>query len=87
MSWVRPQTQLEGQIIRLIPMQEEHLDELDALAADQRIWEFLSPDMSTREKRLSYLAQAFDAREAGSQYPFVIFHKKQQKLIGSTRLK
>jgi RimJ/RimL family protein N-acetyltransferase len=42
--------------------------------------------MSTTEKRLEVFANAIEERERGTQFPFVIFHREQQKIVGSTRL-
>ena len=42
--------------------------------------------MDTRQSALNIFKEAIAEREKGTQFPFVIFHKVQKKLIGSTRL-
>lgn len=86
MNWIAANTILVEQDIELIPLEESHFDELKLLAQDQRIWEFTSVNMDTDQKRHDYLSKALLERQKGTQFPFVIVHKTDQKLIGSTRL-
>lgn len=78
-------TILVGNIVELRPLQPEHFAELEALAKDKRIWEFYAVDGSNSKTILPALQAGLDDREKGVQYPFVVYHKAQQKLIGSTR--
>lgn len=78
-------TVLVGDIVELRPLQPEHFAELDALAKDKRIWEFYAVDGSNSKTILPALQGGLDDKEKGVQYPFVIYHKQEQKLIGSTR--
>jgi RimJ/RimL family protein N-acetyltransferase len=86
MNWINANTILKGEIVELIPLQEKHFVELELLAREKRIWEFLPIDMSTSEKCIHAFANALIERENGTQFPFVIFHKQEKKIIGSTRL-
>ncbi len=86
MNWIAANTTLKEQGIELIPLEEVHFEELHLLAQDPRIWEFTSVDMETHQRRHDHFSQALFERQQGSQFPFVIVHKKDQKLIGSTRL-
>ena len=86
MNWIKPDTILQGELVELIPLKEEHYVELELLARERRIWEFIPFDMSTPERCFQVFTNAIGEREKGNQYPFVIFHKQQQKIIGSTRL-
>lgn len=85
-NWIKDGTYLSGKIVDLLPLQEEHFDELIALAAEQRIWEFIPVDCSTPEKYREVLKMALVEREKGTQYPFVIMHKPTGAIAGSTRL-
>jgi RimJ/RimL family protein N-acetyltransferase len=55
------------------------------MASDPRIWEFYSFDGSRPGKITKVLQSALAEKEKGNQYPFSIFHKNEQRLIGSTR--
>ncbi len=78
-------TTLKGETIELIPLQNEHFKELESISADARIWEFLSVNGSTPGRCIQLMNDALLEREKGTQFPFVIYHKKEQRLIGSTR--
>jgi len=78
-------TILTGNIVELIPLQNVHFAELEALAKDERIWEFYSVNGADSNTILNALQNGLDERERGTQYPFVIYHKEHQKIIGSTR--
>jgi len=86
MNWITEPPILSGKHVELIPLDEAHLEQLEQLAQDQRIWEFIAVDMSTPEKRLATFKNAFLEQEKGTQVPFVILHKSSNQLIGSTRL-
>jgi RimJ/RimL family protein N-acetyltransferase len=85
MSWIKSDLRLKGEFVELIPMTEEHFDVLFEMAEDRRIWEFLNNDMSTYEKKLVFFQSAMQSKHAGDQFPFVVYHQKEQKIIGSTR--
>jgi RimJ/RimL family protein N-acetyltransferase len=84
--WIEHPAVLTGQIIDLLPLEEKHFDELHAAASDKRIWEFYTGDWSVRETFDKVYNGSLKLREKGIEYPFVIFHKPTQKIIGSTRL-
>ncbi len=86
MNWIKSNTILEGELVKLIPLEEKHFAELEIPAKEKRIWEFLPVDMSTTERRMQTFRNAISERENGAQFPFVIFYKNENKIIGSTRL-
>lgn len=86
MAWINPGTILKGKLVELIPLQLEHFWELEMLAREKRISEFLPVDMSSTEKRMDSFQHAIVERDKGTQCPFVIILKSNQKIIGSTRL-
>jgi RimJ/RimL family protein N-acetyltransferase len=83
--WIEHPTILRGNIIDLFPVEEIHFDELHAAASDKRIWEFYTGDWSVHETFLKVYNGSMNLRVLGKEYPFVIFHKPTQKIIGSTR--
>src|SRR6185436_3390986 len=55
-------------------------------ASDKRIWEFYTHDWSVHQLFLKVYKATLSQREEGKVYPFVIYHKPSQKIIGSTQL-
>ncbi|UHO40437.1 GNAT family N-acetyltransferase [Chryseobacterium capnotolerans] len=84
-KWISHPTILEGKNVELIPLEKEHFEELYAAAADKDLWTLIPTDGSDKSIFYQNYEFALSEREAGRQYPFVIRHKKTQKLIGSTR--
>ena len=83
--WLKHPIILTGQFVDLLPLEKEHFKELYSLASEKRIWEFYPNDCSKQETFERLYNEALVEREKGNRYPFVIFHKSSQKLIGSTR--
>ncbi len=84
-NWLPHPINLIGTLVELRPLEEKDFSELEAMASDPRIWEFYSFDGSRPGKITQVLQSALTEKEKGNQYPFSIFHKKDQRLIGSTR--
>jgi RimJ/RimL family protein N-acetyltransferase len=84
-NWIKHPTTLTGENVDLLSLDQAHFGELEQLAKDQRIWEFYAMDGSDSAKFISAFSSALAEREKGSQFPFVIFHKRANRLIGSTR--
>lgn len=78
-------TVLSGELVELRPLKHEHFAELDALAKEPRIWEFYTVNGGNTESLTKSLQGGLDDRDKGTQYPFVIYHKAHNQLIGSTR--
>lgn len=78
-------TILGGTTVQLLPLEESHFEELYQVASDPLLWTHIPTDCSVREKFDRTVRLALQEREAGRQYPFVIFHQPTQRLIGSTR--
>lgn len=85
-TWITHPLTLESESVRLIPLEESHLPALEKLARDPRIWEFYPTQLHTPEKFASAFRTVFAARDGGTQYPFVIYHRGEERIIGSTRL-
>jgi len=83
--WISPPLVLHGQTVDLVSLDSSHVDELELIARDPRIWEFYLVDASKPDTFRKHYEKAFAERDAGREFPFVIFHKEQQRLIGSTR--
>jgi len=83
--WIEHPAILKGIEVDLIPLEENHFDELFAAASDKRIWEFYTGDWSDHKTFVRVYNGSLSQREKGAEYPFVVFHKPSQKIIGSTR--
>jgi len=76
---------LTGRVVRLVPLQMEHLDALLPVAADEELWRFTPTAASTRESLREYIATALAEREAGIALPFVTTERETGRVVGSTR--
>jgi RimJ/RimL family protein N-acetyltransferase len=65
-------------------MEEYHFGEVLTAASDKRIWEFYPGDWSKRENFEKVYKTSLALREKGKQYPFVVFHRAKNQIIGST---
>ncbi len=86
MNWINPEITLKGVFVELVPLHEKHFADLEVLAREKGIWEFIPINMGTREKCFQVFEHAIIEREKGTQFPFVIVHQGENKIIGSTRL-
>jgi RimJ/RimL family protein N-acetyltransferase len=85
-NWIQHPITLEGQLIQLITLNKDHFSELEVLATDKRIWQFYVYNGTDSNRFRSVLKSAMDEMMNGTQLPFVIYHKVEKKIIGSTRL-
>ncbi len=85
-NWIPPSVVLCGEHVDLLPLDSTHVPALAQLAADRRIWEFYVLDGSDPARFADVCRDALAEREKGTQFPFVIYHKSERRIIGSTRL-
>jgi RimJ/RimL family protein N-acetyltransferase len=81
-------SRLRGRHVYLLPLKQEHVPTLRALIRDARLWEYtrtLIIDDTFDEQFDRYMALAFDSKNAGEQYSFVIHEATTQRIIGMTR--
>jgi RimJ/RimL family protein N-acetyltransferase len=78
---------LQNQRVLLRPLQEEDFIQLAPFAEKEpEIWKYSTIDMSRGESSMhSYLDTAIANREAGTEYPFIVFDKRAGKYAGCTR--
>jgi RimJ/RimL family protein N-acetyltransferase len=84
-NWIPYPQILTGRTVDLISLERQHFPTLISLASDSRIWEHYIFDGTDPGIFSGTLETALIEREKGAHFPFVIFHKAQNKLIGSTR--
>ena len=85
-TWLTHPMKLMGDTIDLLSLEESHFEPLFEGAKDKRIWEFFPFDGSDRNRFILHYTGTLADREKGNHYPFVIFHKQENKIIGSTSL-
>lgn len=85
MAWVEPALLFTGQIVQLRSLLPADIPVLQKIAGDKPIWQHYTFD-GTDPKRFNEIYDGiFRDKEKGTQHPFAIVLKKEQKLIGSTR--
>lgn len=85
LTWIAQSTKLIGQTVDLTPLEQVHYEELFLIANDQRIWEFYAYDASDPFKFREIFTATLAEKEKGNQFPFVVYNKRENKIIGSTR--
>lgn len=81
---VEPVT-LDGQRVRLEPMESGHLDALVAAGGFEELWTLIRSRAVTRDEMQVYMEDALATQRDGSALPFVTVDKASGSVIGSTR--
>lgn len=82
----RPLTaRLEGSIVTLEPLGEEHAEDLWEAAQSPQIWEWLFDISESRQQFDRWLAMSVEAAAKGEEGPFATCRTADGKPIGSTR--
>jgi len=76
---------LDGSIVRLEPLTEDHVDALAVVGIDEAVWRWVTVDVRTREALASWVADALAEEAAGTGLPFVTVERSTGRPIGSTR--
>ncbi|MCB0527486.1 MAG: GNAT family N-acetyltransferase [Saprospiraceae bacterium] len=85
-TWIHDSTELNGTLVRLVPLKTEHFDALAQVASDKRIWAHYTLDGSNEGRLRTALNDGLLEKQKGAQFPFVIFEKATDRVLGSTRL-
>jgi RimJ/RimL family protein N-acetyltransferase len=78
-------TRLEGNVVVLEPLAEEHADALWEAAQAPEIWDWLVNLGTSRERFDYWMDLTLTAAESGTEGPFATRDKRSGRLIGSTR--
>jgi RimJ/RimL family protein N-acetyltransferase len=78
-------TRLEGSIVVLEPLTEEHADELWEAAQAPEIWEWLAHVGGSRDRFDLWLQMTLEGGRAGSEGPFATRDRRSGAIVGSTR--
>lgn len=76
---------LEGERIKLIPMEYEHSISLFHIN-HLEIWAFMLSEIKTKQEMDKWVANAIHLREQQMALPFVVILKETNQIIGTTRL-
>lgn len=77
---------LQGQWVRLEPLEEAHIPELALAGRDEAIWQFMRYGQITTEAGMrAWVMELLDAQAQGTDLPFAVIHKASGRAIGSTR--
>ncbi|MES2068921.1 MAG: GNAT family protein [Pseudomonadota bacterium] len=76
---------LQGRHVNLEPLQQEHLAEIRAAAADGELWKLFFTSVPAPENTQVWLDTALLWQREQKSIPFVVRHKASGKIIGSTR--
>ncbi|UII77324.1 GNAT family N-acetyltransferase [Flagellimonas sp. HMM57] len=83
-SWLHP-IELEGNLVKLIPMQQTHREGLLEAATDGNLWELWYTSVPSSTTVDAYMDFAINEQKAQRALPFVIIDKKTNTIVGSTR--
>ncbi len=84
MNWLLHPVVLEGERVKLVPLDSDHFPELLKIGAQEKIWEFISINGAEEQILLAHLRSAVLKRATGEQYAFTVIDKLTGKIIGST---
>jgi N-acetyltransferase len=78
-------TRLEGSLVVLEPLAEEHADELWEAAQPPQIWAWLAHIGESRDRFDRWLRMSLEAAHAAGEGPFATRERRSGRLIGSSR--
>jgi N-acetyltransferase len=76
---------LEGQHVRLEPLQKNHLAGLAAVGLDPELWRWIPTPVRTNEEMAAYIETALREQEQAASLPFALVERQAGRPIGSTR--
>ena len=77
---------LTGQVVRLEPLSQAHLEDLTDASADAGIWEFMVyGDLSKPGAMRAWVDYMLDLQKRGADLPFAVVLRASDRAIGATR--
>ncbi len=83
-AWTRSLV-LQGERVRLEPLDARHVPDLLEAAADPATWTWLFGRLDDEAAMRAWLADALRARDAGTEMPFATLDARTGRVVGSTR--
>ncbi|TVX94377.1 GNAT family N-acetyltransferase [Paenibacillus agilis] len=76
---------LEGEGVRLVPLEQHHAEELYEAGCYKEIWTYLPIVVNSLDDMRSWIEAALSRKKQGFEYPFAVLNKETNVCIGSTR--
>ena len=76
---------LEGEYVRLEPLEMDHLDALWDVAVEPTLWRWIPFPVRSRDDLRAYIDIALEGRAAQLMLPFVTIERASGRVIGSSR--
>jgi RimJ/RimL family protein N-acetyltransferase len=76
---------LEGNGVRLEPLNSNHHEGLARAASDGRLWELFFTSVPEPSQVSSYISQALEKQQQGEMLPWAVRDLKSGDIVGSTR--
>ena len=76
---------LEGEAVKLAPLEISYLDELYEAGRDESLWLWTTNIIKSKEDLRGYIETALDEQTRKVSLPFVTINKSANKIVGSTR--
>ncbi|MCR8845875.1 GNAT family N-acetyltransferase [Paenibacillus sp. SC116] len=76
---------LEGERVRLVPLEQHHAEVLYEAGRYEEIWTYLPIVVNTLDDMRNWIEAALVRKGQGYEYPFVVFDKETNVCVGSTR--
>ena len=84
-QWPLQKVVLQGYSVRLVPVDESHLDQLSRWSAEEDIWRYMTfAHLAAREELQTWIPTAMVANERGTEMNFAIIDEASQSAIGTT---
>ncbi|MDO6568488.1 GNAT family protein [Alteromonas sp. 1_MG-2023] len=77
--------ELEAGSVLLVPLKQEHADDLSEAACDGKLWDLWFTSVPQPESINAYISVALQQQKDGLSQPFAVVNKLSGKVIGSTR--
>ncbi|HEX6224846.1 MAG TPA: GNAT family N-acetyltransferase, partial [Chryseolinea sp.] len=78
-------TTLSGEHISLLPLEVQHLADLQEAVRDGELWKLWYTFIPTPEGMEAWINKALQEKNDGVSLPFVINRKQDNRIVGSTR--
>ena len=76
---------IQGQHVRLEPLTQGNLSEIQAAAADGELWNLFFTSVPTFEQTQQWLSLALEMQEQQKAIPFVVRNMADGRIVGATR--
>jgi N-acetyltransferase len=76
---------LEGNGVRLEPLEAKHEEGLKAAAADGKLWELFFTSVPEPDQVSTYISQALEKQKQGEMLPWAVRDLATDTIVGSTR--